>query len=68
MKERREGEGEPFTGGELLPRQWKTKAAALVSVVLGRREECTWKRKGGGGAGINCLSPRINDGKRGQGR
>jgi hypothetical protein len=29
MKERREGEGQPFTGGELLQWRRKTEAAAL---------------------------------------
>jgi hypothetical protein len=41
MKDRREREreGEPFTGGEILPWRWKTEAAALG--------ECGARARGG---------------------
>jgi hypothetical protein len=38
MKGRTEGEGEPFTGSELLQRRWKTEAATLGGFGAEARE------------------------------
>jgi hypothetical protein len=63
MKERREGEGEPFTGGELLQRRRKTEATTLGGFSARARERV----RAGAKREKTRVMPGLNTNREGEG-